>query len=93
MREEKKYPALVVIGEDLKKLIEEDTSYQTKYELSLNVARGLRKSGLVTNILKALAIFEELIKFSESISDVNISIDCLYEIAKTYYCLIGKGES
>jgi len=34
-----------------------------------------------------------MIKFSESVSDVNISIDCLYELSKTYYCLIGKGES
>jgi hypothetical protein len=34
-----------------------------------------------------------MIKFSESVSDVNISIDCLYEIAKTCYYLIGKGES
>jgi hypothetical protein len=50
MTDEKKYPALVVIEENLFKHIENDIQYQTKYELSLNVARGLRKSGLASNI-------------------------------------------
>ncbi len=50
MRDEKKYTALVVIGDNLFKLIENDIQYQTKYELSLNVARGLRKSGHASNI-------------------------------------------
>ena len=50
MKEEKKYPALVVIGENLSHIIDEDSSYQTKYEISLNIARGLRNTGLTNNV-------------------------------------------
>ena len=73
-----------------RKMLAEDRVFNSKHSIMIDIARGLRQTGILENINRAVEICENMYDFCIEIigERKEETIVTLYEIAKTYVLLI-----